>query len=192
LPEPVRPKAGRFSGEVGLLNCGVETARVIAVTDSHLPARGGGFPTRRCVPRLRRRPAACRSNSETLATPTPHVEAEPVRHSLEKCHLAAYYQCETSSCSAMRFGSICELSNSTSGTSLPRSLPRAAKSYSMTNAGILCSWWDRLRCPCVAPESASIHRWWARVRPRRMPWLRPGRGCDQQSRLPTSLNPSKS
>jgi hypothetical protein len=33
----VSPKAGRFSGEVGLLNCGLETARVIAVTDSHLP-----------------------------------------------------------------------------------------------------------------------------------------------------------
>jgi hypothetical protein len=37
LPEPVCPKAGRFSGEIGLLNCGLETARVIAVTDSHLP-----------------------------------------------------------------------------------------------------------------------------------------------------------
>jgi len=33
----VCPKAGRFSGEVGLLNCGLETARVIAVTDSHFP-----------------------------------------------------------------------------------------------------------------------------------------------------------
>jgi hypothetical protein len=37
LPEAVCPKAGRFSGEIGLLDCGRETARVIAVTDSHLP-----------------------------------------------------------------------------------------------------------------------------------------------------------
>src|ERR1700680_618037 len=38
----------------------------------------------------------------------------------------------------MRFGSIFALSNSTSGTSSPRSMPRAAKSSSMTNIGILC------------------------------------------------------
>src|SRR5438045_2447730 len=47
------------------------------------------------------------------------------------------YQCETISYSAMRFGSIFALSNSTSGISSPRSMPRAVKSSSTTNTGIL-------------------------------------------------------